>query len=502
MPVWITVAFALGALGGFVGAWLLARGQHALLLARWEAAEQQRAHAEARLEEYARQMAELTTQRAALEERLHAQSDLVEETRRQLEERETRIAQLQARELELSQEATAWRERLSQHEKAEAEKLAVLEQARSQLMEAFKALSADALQQNNQQFLELARTALASLQQEARGELLQRAQAVEEMVRPVRESLEKVDQQLRELERVREHAYASLTQQVRSLQETQDQLRTETAQLVQALRAPSVRGRWGEIQLQRVVEVAGMVEHCDFTQQHTVTTEDGRLRPDLVVHLPGGKHIVVDAKAPLAAYLQALEARTEEERVAYLREHARQIRDHITALGRKSYWAQFEPSPEFVVLFLPGETFFSAAMAQDPELFDTGVQQKVLLATPTTLIALLKAVAYGWRQEALAENARAISQLGRELYKRLADMGEHMLKLGRHLSSAVTSYNQAVGSLESRVLVSARRLRDLHAAAEGEELPSLSAVAERPRLLQAPEFTGGTDSQGTVGLGA
>src|ERR1035438_6718774 len=370
--------------------------------------------------------------------------------------------------------------RLETERKSADEKLALLEDSRQKLSDAFKALSADALARNSQSFLELAGATLAKTQETARGDLELRQQAIADMVTPVRESLDKVDHKIQELEKARAGAYAGLNEQVRSLIETQSQLRGETGKLVTALRTPSSRGRWGEIQLRRVVDMAGMLEYCDFTSQTTLFGEEGRLRPDLLVKLPAGKTIVVDAKTPLDGYLQAIEAPDEATRKARLADHARQVRVHMTQLARKSYWDQFDEAPEFAVLFLPGECFFSAALESDPNLIESGVAQNIMLATPPTP----RAVADASRQEKLAQNAAEISTLGKELFKHISDMGEHLNKVGLNLGRAVEAYNSAVGSLESRVLVSARRFADLKTAPMGVEIALLEHVEKSVRALQ------------------
>ncbi len=373
---------------------------------------------------------------------------------------------------------------LESERKSSAEKVDLLTRAGQDLQNAFRALAADALKSNNSSFLQIAQETLKRFQGEAQGDLDARHKAVADLVAPVRDSLTKVDAQIQQMEIARGEAYGDLRAQVQSLITTQKELQSETNHLVRALRTPNVRGRWGEIQLRRVVEIAGMLPYCDFAEQETITGDAGRLRPDLVVKLPGGKHVVVDAKTPLDAFLDASGAATEDEaRRVCLAQHARQVRNHIDALSDKRYWEQFESTtPEFVVMFLPGETFFSAALEQDPGLIERAVQKKVIPASPMTLIALLKAVAYGWNQEKLARNAHEISALGKELHERLRLLAGHITSVGANLDRAVESYNKAVGSLESRVLVSARKFAELGASV-AEDIPEIEPVETTARAL-------------------
>lgn len=356
-----------------------------------------------------------------------------------------------------------------------AQRIQELKELRAQFEQTFKALSMDALKSNNSHFLELAKASFSTLREGAKGDLEKRQQAIQELLNPVKQLMEQVDTKMQAMERSRVGAYSGLQEQVRNLIETQNLLKRETGQLVQALRSPGVRGRWGEMQLKRAVEFAGMLNRVDFLEQVSTATENGALRPDMIIRLPNDKTIVVDAKVPLEAYLDAMEQSDDAARKGKLDSHARQIRQHIRALGSKQYWQQFSDTPEFVVLFLPGESFFSAALEQDPTLIETGAAEKVILATPTTLIALLKTVAYGWREAAVAEQARAISELGRELHDRICTQAEHMSKLGKAIERSVDAYNQSVRSMESRVLVSARKFADLPIGSH-KELPELNAI--------------------------
>jgi DNA recombination protein RmuC len=435
-----SISWGIGLLFGSLLAWLVLRSRTAALQARLSLTEK-----------------ELAGEKADLERLLADQRNLIE-SRARLESA------------------------LESERKTSNEKIELLTKSGTDLQNAFKALAADALKTNNSTFLQIAQETLKRFQSEAEGDLDARQKAVADLVTPVRESLSKVDAQIQQMEIARGEAYGDLKSQVQSLIVTQKELQSQTGNLVRALRTPNVRGRWGEIQLRRVVEIAGMLPYCDFAEQETITSEAGRFRPDLVVKLPGGKVVVVDAKTPLQAFLDAFETTDEDTRRARLADHARQVRDHINTLSGKKYWEQFESTPEFVVMFLPGETFFSAALEQDTGLIEHGVLNRVIPASPTTLIALLKAINYGWNQEKLARNAQQISDLGKELHERLRKLAGHITGVGTSLDRAVEAYNQAVGSLENRVLVSARKFAELGASV-AEDIPDLEPIETTARAL-------------------
>ena len=382
-----------------------------------------------------------------------------------------------------------------EHERERAqERLAAVTDAQERLSESFKALSADALQASIAQLSELNRAQLRAAQAEAKGELDTRRQAVEQLVAPLKEQLGRVDAQLLHLDQERRESRGRLEAQLKTLAETGERLRTETGALVTALRKPNARGQWGQMQLRNVVELAGMVRYCDFAEQSSVAGDERTLRPDLVVSLPGGKHVVVDAKAPLQGVLDAYEARDEEERQRHLRDHARLLRRHVKTLADKAYWATLESAPDLVVMFLPGEHLYGAALEADPALIEDAMARRVLIATPTTLLAMLRAVAYGWQQERVAESAQAISELGRELHGRLAKLSGLLATLGSRLNSTVRAYNDAVGSYEARVLPAARRFEDHGSVAAGRELPELEPVTVSARSVHAPELTSGAEA--------
>src|SRR5271166_1619863 len=420
------------------------------------------------------QMAALTERKAELDRDLSAAN--------------IRLAQQQSENTVLLAAKAATAATLESERRSTKEKLDLLTNASEEMKAQFKALAAAALESSNANFLQLAKGTLEKYQSEAKGELEKREKAVETLVKPISDSLKQVDEHVCELEKSRAEAYGNLTSQVASLLKTQEALQTETGNLVKAMREPQARGRWGELQLRRCLELAGMLEHCDFLEQVSVTIDERTRRPDVVVKLPGEKNIVVDSKAPLTAYLAALEAPDEATHKDCLADHARQVRQHIDNLSSKSYWNQFESTPEFVVLFLPGEVFFRAAMDADAELIEYGVKRKVIVASPTTLIALLRAVAYGWNQKNLAESAREISAAGKTLYQRLSAMAWNFEDIGKRLGGAVDSYNKAVGSMERSVFPIARKLPDLDRSLSAADLPDLHQVEKTPRQLESPDW--------------
>lgn len=421
-------------------------------------------------------------------ERAARAESTVEELRRQAAQSQSDASTLRNDLSQATSRAVAAETRVDELERNLKQQMELLADAERRLSDTFKSLAADILKSSSESFLTLATERLDSVRTQATADLEARQQAIEALVAPARESLSRLDQELQNIERNRREAQGALGEQLKSLS-------LQTNRLVDALKSPSVRGRWGEVQLRRVVEIAGMVEHCDFYEQTGAVTESGRLRPDMIVNLPGGKTVVVDAKVPLQAYMEALDAVSETERAAKLRDHARQIRNHIDQLSAKAYWEAFDRTPEFVVLFLPGEMFFSAALQQDPGLIEDAANRKVILATPTTLIALLKAVSYGWRQEQIAENAVKISRLAQELHDRIAVMNEHLAHLGSSLNVAVRAFNDTVGSFQSRVLPATRRFKEMGAAGK-REIVEIAPIDHSPRELSQFAPDNGNEDRG------
>lgn len=429
---------------------------------------------------------------------------LLESRRRQelralLAQRESTFAKIQQDLIEARQECARVGARLEAAQSAAAEKVAMLQEAETRLREAFSALSSEALKQNNESFLQLARASLGEFQRAATTDLEGRHKALESIVQPLRESLTRVDSKLQEVERGRVSTHAQLSEQMRALTQAHQMLQSETSRLARALRSPNVRGQWGELQLRRVLENAGLVEGSHYELKESVSSEEGRLTPDVIVKLPGGKNVVLDAKVPLTAYLEASETDDEARRGVKLRDHARQVKDHITRLANKSYWAHFQPAPDIVVMFVPGESLLTSALQEDPSLLEFSMSRGVMLTSPLTLIALLRAIAYGWQQETIARNAQEISDLGRQLYDRISKLAEHFEGVGRSLAKSVQAYNNAVGTLESRVLVTARRLKDKGVTAP-EEFPEPETIDHTPRPLGAPELVGLFDDEPIDGV--
>ena len=392
----------------------------------------------------------------------------------------------EARAVELERELSLARADLEHERVLSEQRLQTLKDAQEQLAASFKVLSAEALQASMGQLAELAQAQLKAVQAEAKGDLEKRQNAVEQLVAPLREQLGRVDAQLVRLDQERRESRGRLEGQIKTLAETNERLRTETGALITALRKPNTRGQWGQMQLRNVVEMAGMLRHCDFVEQSSLPG-DAVLRPDLIVRMPGGKHVVVDAKAPLQGVLDAYEARDDTEREAHLVAHAKLLRKHVKSLAEKAYWDQLDSAPDFVVLFLPGEHLYGTALEVDPSLFEDAMARRVLIATPTTLLAILRAVAYGWQQERVAESAQAISELGRRLHGRLAKLAELLSKLGSRLDSTVRAYNETVGSYETRVLPAAKRFADHGAVSKGREIPEVEQVTLSPRTVHAAE---------------
>ncbi len=427
-----------------------------------------------------------TKQLSELEGNARSAEAVGTELRQQIQQRESELSQIRN---ELASEKQSKVEALTRFEESQKnleEQKSLLEAMKTEMTDTFNDLSSAALKSSIEDFLRLASEHLGKVVAETKGKLGEHQAAIGGLIKPLHEALKRYEEQVRQIEESRHKAYGSLEEQLRALASTHEQLQKETSNLVSALKKPQVRGRWGEITLRRVAELSGMSAHCDFTEQISVETESGRLRPDMIVHLPMEREIVVDAKVSLDAYLDALSASTDDERKAKMDKHAQQVRAHMNKLSSKEYWSQFKQSPEFVVLFIPGESFLSSALDVDGTLIEDGIEKGVIIATPTTFIALLRAIAYGWRQEQITKNAQMISELGRQLYERMSILVQHFQNIGSSLERAVGAYNKAVGSMETRVLPSVRKFKEFGATGAG-EIPILEQVDQTSRSLNLPE---------------
>lgn len=428
----------------------------------------------------------IANQITEIEVKARGAENTITELRSQLQERAEEIKRLSEQLKSEQTEKVTAETRLEESQKNLEEQKKLLEEAAQKLKDTFTALSSEALKSNNQAFLELARKTMENYISEAKGDLGKRQEAIDLMIKPLKETLQKYESQIRELESSRQGAYSGLKVYLNELKITQERLQKETTALVSALKTPQVRGRWGEITLRRVVEVAGMSKYCDFVEQPSVETEEGRKRPDLIVKLPSDRMVIVDAKVPLKAYMEASETVDDEKRKVLLLQHAQAVRTHMRDLSSKAYWNQFNPTPDFVVLFLPGESLFSMALEQDRNLIEDGIASRVILATPTTLIALLRTIAYGWQQQKVAENSKLIWETGVELFNRVCKFAEYIGDIGKGLSTAVKSYNSAIASWESRVIPGAQRLKELGASAPEKEVPELNQIDTSIRELPEP----------------
>jgi DNA recombination protein RmuC len=472
------ISAAIGLIIGTVIAWLLAQSRSASVSGALKAKDDEVTDLRERISQMNAKIDQLnsdlkleSTKRSSAETVAKRTEELEKDVSSLRDENSTQKAKL----AELSKT-------IAKDQEAHAERMKLLEDAKTNLTDAFKALSADALNSNKKELIESAKTVLEGYQKLSSGSLDKHKEEIDGLIKPLKEQLNKYENQITEMAKERSGQYTSLQDMVKQLMSSERNLKDETSKLVNALRAPQARGHWGEITLRRVVEHAGMSEHCDFVEQESRDSESGRLRPDMIINLPDNRKIIVDAKAPIKAFLEALEQTTEADRDRKLADHARHVRDRVKELSKKAYWDQFDEAPDFVVMFLPGEQFLGAAVLKDPDIFDDAFSQKVIIATPATLIAILKSAAYGWRQEKLAENAIQISEEGKRLYERISTFVTHLADVGKKLDGSVASYNRAIGSLETRVIVSARKMKEL-GATSGDDIQSIEPIDQTSRTI-------------------